>query len=106
MTPATEVTAIVEAYVERRLSYEGVAREFDTSSTRVQSIMRKHAPGSIRARGNPAGHKAAPLDGGLTLASLGLYQVGRCTDCGTPMVSETQERGQACGFCKVAGRAA
>lgn len=100
MTPNSEVAAIVEAYVTRHLSYLAVAQEFGTSYSRVQSIIRKHAPGSIRPRGNPQGKKAA--NEGLTLSSLDLHPANPCVDCGTPLVSNTYEIKQACGFCAIA----
>ena len=97
-----EVQAIITAY-QGGLSYEGVARDFETSSTRVQAIMRKHSPGSIRQRGTPGftgpppGIK--PPETGFTLASLGLRHVGRCPGCGVLIVSETEGRRQRCPLC-------
>ncbi len=104
MTSGSEILAIVEAYVEGRLSFNGVALQFDTTTARVRYIMEKHAPGSIR----PRHHKFCrppPNPDDLTLKNLGLYNVGPCADCETPMVSSTQKRGQACGFCQIARRA-
>ena len=99
----TEVQAIIAAY-QGGLSYEGVARDFDTSSTRVQAIMRKHSPGSIRQRGTPGFTTGPPLgskppEAGFTLKSLGLRHVGACVGCGVRIVSETEGRRQRCPLC-------
>ncbi len=88
---------VIAAYQDG-LSYQGVARVTGVGSSRVQLIMRKFSPGSIRPRGQRFNPR--PADQVLTLASLGLHRVGPCEDCGVEMVSPTRDKGQACGLCQ------
>ena len=91
---------VITLYVKSRLSFESVARKMGLGTSTVQDIMRLHARDKIR--GNNSWRNPKSDDEGLTLTSLGLYQVGDCTKCLTPIVSYTRERGQMCGFCKAA----
>ena len=102
------IDAIIAAY-DSGLSYDGVARELGSNTTKVQSIMRLHAPDSIRTPEET--FKVRPqythTEHGLTLASLGLYAVGPCegtrfSSCGIPLVAKRRENpvtGQTCGLC-------
>ena len=102
------IDAIIAAY-NSGLSYDGVAREVGTSTTQVQTIMRLHAPGSIRTpketlEVRPQYRHAVH---GLTLEALGLYTVWPCkgtrfSSCGIPLVAKRRENpvsGQTCGLC-------
>ena len=93
---------VITAY-QGGLSYEGVARVKDMPAHRVQLIMHKFSPGSIRKSRRP--FKPRPVEEGLTLAALGLYAVGPCADCETPLVSSTRWLDQVCGFCLIARNA-
>ena len=91
--------AIIDAY-QGGLSYNRVGAKFGISPTTVRCTMEKHAPDSIR----PRHHKRSrppPDPNDLTLKNLGLYKVGPCLDCETPIVSSTEGR-QRCGFCEIA----
>ncbi len=98
----SDIAAVIEAYTKDKLSFVGVARRLGISCTSVGNIMREHAPDSVRLNINTAGGASAPRYRGLTQAALGLYAIGPCTACGTPLVSPIREKGQACGFCRVA----
>ena len=101
------VDAVIAAY-EGGASYNTVSRKVGLSSTKVRSMMIEHSPGSIRSRDQQIKVRAKPQpwEEGLTLAALSLYRVGPCLDCEVEIVSETRERGQRCGLCKAARRAA
>ena len=67
------VDAVIAAY-NSNLSYEGVARKLGSSTTRVQTIMRKYAPESRRApkdqskeRPPPTPARQGPTPGAPTL---------------------------------------
>ena len=102
------IDAIIAAY-DAGGSYDTVARELGSSTTKVQTIMRLHAPDSIRSPDETL--KVRPQYShavhGLTLTSLGLYAVGPCegtrfSSCGIPLVAKRRENpvtGQTCGLC-------
>ena len=97
------IDAIIAAY-DAGGSYDTVARELDTSTTRVQTIMRKYAPDSIRTPEETL--KVRPQyihsEHGLTLTALGLYAVGPCKKCRIEIVSKTRKdevKLQTCGLC-------
>ena len=102
------IDAVIAAY-DAGGSYNTVARELDTSTAKVKTIMRKYALGSIRSPDETL--KVRPqyihAEHGLTLASLGLYAVGPCegtrfSSCGIPLVAKRREnpvKGQTCGLC-------
>ncbi|KKK84530.1 hypothetical protein LCGC14_2782440, partial [marine sediment metagenome] len=97
-----KVDAVIAAYKAGN-SYNTVGRACDVSTSAVQTIMRRFAPDSIRTSHQQQAEtriKPQSAGEGLTLASLGLMNVGPCRACGIEMVSETRENpvtGQTCG---------
>ena len=97
------VDSIIAAY-DAGGSYDTVARELGSSTTKVQTIMRLHAPDSIRTpeetlEVRPQYSHAVH---GLTLEALGLYAVGKCKKCRIEIVSKTRKdevKLQTCGLC-------
>ena len=102
------IDTVIVAY-NSGLSYDGVARELGSSTTKVQTIMRLHAPDSIRSPDETL--KVRPqyihAEHGLTLTALGLYAVGKCkgtrfSSCGILLVTKTRKDPvtlQTCGLC-------
>jgi hypothetical protein len=88
--------AVVNLYVNARLSFADVASKMGIGTSTVQDIMRRHARKSIRS--NNAWRNLRPVEE-LTLTALGLYRIGPCMSCGCEIVSYTREHGQECGLC-------
>ena len=86
------IDAIKAAY-DRGLSYDGVAQDLGINATKVQTIMRKYFPDSIRTPGETLEVRPQYSHAvhGLTLGALGLYAVGPCKKCRIEIVSKTPE---------------
>ncbi len=96
-----ECADIVDEY-DRGNSYDTIARDFGIKPGRVQTIMRRCSPGSIRKQGQQK-KLAVVKEYGLTLAALGQMRVGRCRSCGIPLVAKRRcnpVKGQTCGLCR------
>ncbi len=86
-------------YYDRDNSYDTVALKFGIKPGRVQTIMRRLSPGSIRPCGYQIRGRPVVKEFGMSLRALGLHSVGECASCRCEIVSATQGSGQTCGLC-------